>query len=413
MEAFGVEILVAPSLTAGTVAFALLGVAMGTATGLTPGIHVNNAALLLASLAPLVPGPPRFVGVALLSAGIVHSFLDVVPALALGVPDPAMAATALPGHRLVIEGRGREALRLSALGSGLATLLAVPLAIPVTAGMTTAYPVVRAHFPAVLVAVVAFLVATEPTTRSRAGGLLALATSGGLGLLTLDVGIDGLFEVGGVLTPLFAGLFGAPVLLDAMGGTGVPGQADDRVTTSRGMVVLTALAGAVAGAIVGYLPGISSAIAAVLALAVVPGRTGARGFVVATSGVNTSNTIFALFALSALGTPRTGVMVALEESGAPLDLPLLLSGAALASICGFLLVLLLGDGYLRYVGRVRYTRLSVGVLGLLAVASLVFAGPLGFGVFVVSTVVGLIPPRFGARRVHLMGVLIVPLVVGP
>jgi putative membrane protein len=412
MEAFGVEVLVSPGLTLGTVAFALLGVAMGTATGLTPGIHVNNAALLLASLAPLLPGPPQFVGVALLSAGVVHSFLDVVPALTLGVPDPAMAATALPGHRLVIEGRGREALRLSALGSGLATLLAVPLAIPLTAIMTTGYPTVRAHMPAVLVGVVAFLVATEPTMRSRAGGVVALGASGGLGLLTLDVGMAGLFEVGGVLTPLFAGLFGAPVLLDAMGGAGVPGQADARVTTSRGGVAVTALAGAVAGAIVGYLPGVSSAIAAVLALAVVPGRTGARGFVIATSGVNTSNTIFALFALSALGTPRTGVMVALEESGAPLNLPLLLAGAALASICGFLLVLLVGDCYLRYVGQVEYTRLSVGVLALLAIASFVFAGPLGVGVFVVSAVVGMIPPRFGARRVHLMGVLIVPLVVG-
>lgn len=412
MEAIGVEPVIAPTLTAGTVAFALLGVAMGTATGLTPGIHVNNAALLLASVAPMLPGPPQLVGVALLSAGVVHSFLDVIPALTLGVPDPAMAAAALPGHQLVIEGRGREALRLSALGSGLATLLAVPLAIPLTIGMKTAYPVVRAHMPAVLVAVVAFLVATEPSMRGRVGGLIAVGTSGGLGLLTLDVGMSGLFEVGGVLTPLFAGLFGAPVLLDAVDGAGVPRQSDARVTSSRRMVGITAGAGALAGAIVGYLPGVSGAIAAVLALAIVPGRTGTRGFVVATSGVNTSNTIFALFALAALGTPRTGVMVALEETGAPVNLPLLLSGAAIASICGFALVLLVGDSYLRYVGQIDYTRLSVGVLALLAGASLVFAGPLGVGVFVASTLVGLIPPRFGSRRVHLMGVLIIPLVIG-
>lgn len=42
-----------------------------------------------------------------------------------------------------------------------------------------------------------------------------------------------------------------------------------------------------------------------------------------TNGVNTANTVFALFALVVLGTPRAGVMVALQETDAPLDLPIL------------------------------------------------------------------------------------------
>lgn len=412
MDFSGVQPIFAPTLTVGALTFTLLGVGLGTLTGLTPGVHVNNAALLLASLAPMLPGSPRLVGVALLSAGIVHSFLDVIPALALGVPDPAMAATALPGHRLVIEGRGYEALRLSALGSGLAVAFAIPLVVPVTVIMTNVYPTVRSQLPLVLGGVVAFLIATEPSMRGRIGGVLALVISGGLGLATLDIPVDGVLPVGGPLTPLFAGLFGAPVLLEAVGGTGVPAQAGDRIAVTERTVIVTALAGSIAGAIVGYLPGVSSAIAAVLALVFVPGGSGSRGFVVVTSGVNTANTVFALAALVALGTPRTGVMVALDGTGAPLDLPLLVTGGAIASLCGFMLVLLVGDGYIRQVGRVKYTHLSAGVLALLIGASFVFSGILGVGIFAASTLVGLIPPRFGARRVHLMGVLIIPLVMG-
>lgn len=112
--------------------FVAVGVLCGTLSGLTPGLHANNFALLMAAVAPKVPGPPTLVGAAMLAAGVTHTFLDVVPALALGVPDAAMAAVALPGHRLVLEGKGREALRLSALGSVLAVLFAVPLAIPMT-----------------------------------------------------------------------------------------------------------------------------------------------------------------------------------------------------------------------------------------------------------------------------------------
>ncbi len=412
MEVFGARLVMAPATTATALAFILGGVALGTLSGLTPGIHVNNLALLLASVAPAIPGPPELVGAAMLSAGVVHSFLDVVPTLALGVPDPVMAASALPGHRLVIEGQGREAVRLSALGSGLAVAFAVPLAVPVTKVMTTAYPFVRENLPVVLLAVAGFLVVTESTMRARVGGIVALCASVVLGVLTLDLSPAAPLDAGGVLTPLFAGLFGAPVLVDAMDGAGVPEQVDSTVTTARKDVLLTAFAGAVAGAIVGYLPGVSSAIAAVIALALVPGRTGGRGFIVATSGVNTANTVFALFALVALGTPRTGVMVALRETNTPLHLPTLLTSVAVAGIVGFALVLVLGDSYLETVGRADYRKLSVGVLTLLVVASFLFAGVVGIGIFIVSILLGLLPPRVGCRRVHLMGVLMGPLALG-
>lgn len=406
------EVVLAPATSLTLVAFALGGSTLGTLSGLTPGLHANNFALLLASAASAIPGSATAVGVAMLSAGVVHTFLDVVPALTLGVPDAAMAATALPGHRLVIQGRGREALRLSAVGSGLAVALAVPLAVPVTRLMTTIYPTVRAHLPALLVGVVVFLVATESSTRARLGGVVCVAVSGALGAVALDVSPAAPLDAGGMLAPLFAGLFGAPVLVDAMDGAGVPPQADALLAMPERDLGLTALAGSGAGALVGYLPGVSSAIASVVALPAVPGRSGARGFLVATSGANTANTIFALFALLALGTPRTGVMVALESAAVPRSLPVLLSAAVFAAALAFPLVVLLGDGYLRVVGRTDYTTLSVAVLALLTVVSYLFAGLVGVAAFLVAALVGLLPPRFGTRRVHLMGVLLVPLGLG-
>ena len=412
MEVLGTRLLLRPSTTMTTLAFVFGGIVVGTISGLTPGIHVNNLALLLASVAGSIAGPPKMVGAAILAAGVVHSFLDVVPSLALGVPDPVMAAGALPGHRLVIEGQGREALRLSALGSGLAVAFAVPLAIPITAAMTDAYPLVRNHLPFFLVGITAFLVLTEPTTRGKVGGLVVFCTSAVLGILALPLSPSAPLGIGGVLTPLFAGLFGAPVLVDAMNGTGVPPQAEATLTMTHRAIAVTALAGAFAGGIVGYLPGVSSAIAAVIALALVPRRTEARGFIVATSGVNTANTIFALFALVSLGTPRTGVMVALRETNAPLDLPVLLASVAIAGVVGFALVLVLGDTYLEAVGGLNYRRLSIGVLCLLIAASFLFAGVVGVGLFVCSAILGCLPPRLGCRRVHLMGVLLGPLIVG-
>ena len=393
------------------VGFALGGVALGTASGLVPGLHANNFALLLAAFAASIPADPLFVGVAMLTAGVVHTFLDIVPMLTLGVPDAAMAISALPGHRLVLEGRGREALRLSAVGSGLAVAVALPLAIPITWLMTHAYPVVRAHLWIVLGAVVCLLVATESSAEAMVGGLLSFTLAGALGWTTLDVTPEAPLGAGSMLTPLLTGLFGAPILLDAMGGGGVPPQADAKLTMGRRDLGLTAGAGSIAGAVVGYLPGISAAIASVLALPAVPNRDPDRGFIVATSGANTANTVFALFALIALGTPRTGVMVAVDSTGVPLDVPVLLAAVVVGAACGTLLVVALGDRYLLTVGRANYTVVSLVVLGFLACLSFAFTGFLGVVVFGASTVVGLVPPRFDARRVHLMGVLIGPLLI--
>jgi len=404
--------VVDPTFAAGALAFLLGGVALGTASGLVPGLHANNFALLLVGFAPSVPADPLFVGVAMLGAGVVHSFLDIVPALALGVPDAATAVAALPGHRLVIAGRGREAVRLSAVGSGLAVALAVPLAVPVTWAMARAYPTLRAHLPLLLGTVVGLLVLTESSRRAAVGGAVAFLASAALGLATLDVDPAAPLSTGGVLAPLFAGLFGVPVLVDALGGEGVPPQADPRIAMDARALGTSAGAGSLAGAVVGYVPGVSAAIAAVAAMPAVPRESADRGFVVATSGANTANTIFALFALVALGTPRTGVTVAIDRAGVPFALPILLVAAGTAACFGFALVVLLGDPYLRIVGDADYTRLSLGVLGLLALLSYAFAGGFGVGVLVVAGVLGLAPPRVGARRVHLMGVLIGPLIVG-
>ncbi|WP_418285808.1 tripartite tricarboxylate transporter permease [Halorubrum sp. DTA46] len=401
-----------PTFAAAALAFLSGGVALGALSGLVPGLHANNFALLLAGLAPSIPADPLLVGVAMLGAGVVHSFLDIVPALALGVPDAATAVAALPGHRLVVAGRGREAMRLSAVGSGIAVALAVPLAVPITWAMVRGYPTVRAHLPLLLAGVVVFLVVTESSKRAAVGGLVAFLASAALGVLTLDVDPAAPLDAGGILAPLFAGLFGAPVLVDALGGEGVPPQSDARITMGSRDLGVSAGAGSLAGAVVGYVPGVSAAIAAVVALPAVPRSEADRGFIVATSGANTANTIFALFALVALGTPRTGVTVALDRAEVPFALPILLVAAATAAACGFGLVLLVGDAYLRVIGSADYTRLSISVLALLAGLSFAFAGSFGVGVFVVAGLLGLVPPRLGARRVHLMGVLIGPLILG-
>ncbi|MDS0299220.1 tripartite tricarboxylate transporter permease [Halogeometricum sp. S1BR25-6] len=414
-----------------TLGFVAGGICLGTASGLIPGLHVNALALLLAAAAPTLPGPPAAVGAAVLAAGVVHTFLDVVPALVLGVPDAATAAGSLPGHRLVLAGRGKEALRLSALGSGAAVAVAVPLSLPLSTLVAAGRTELNAALPFLLAAVVCLLVAAEPTWRRRLAAVGCFGLAAALGFLALDAPTAGALvpdAAASMLAPLFAGLFGAPVLVDALSGRGaIPPQVERGVALPPRTTLRAALSGVGGGALVGYLPGVSAGVATVLALGGVGGETGAeatphggrertdRAYVVATSGADTATAVFAATALTVLGDERSGVAVALSAvggGGSPFGSVPALAVVVFAAGVGTALVPLAGDRYLAAVGRLPHRPLSLAVLVLLWVLSAGFAGWPGLCAFAVAALVGLAPPRLGVRRVHLMGVLLAPVAVG-
>ena len=413
---------------AAVVGYACVGVGLGTVTGLIPGLHVNSVAFVLVGVAPGLDGPGAAVAAAILAAGVVHTFLSIVPGLVLGVPDAATAPGVLPGHRLVLAGRGREAIRLSALGSGIALAGSVAVALPLSQVVAAGREWLLAALPVLLAAVAGLLILAEPTRRGKIGGAVCLAVATGLGLLALDLPASGPLSPDGaasMLAPIFGGLFGAPILLDALDARGAipPQDGTDLGVAPRG-VARAALSGVAGGTLVGYLPGVSAGVAAVLALGGAggsgpAGRGSDRAYVVATSGADTATAVFAVASLAVLGAPRSGVTVAISELGgagaasAPgFGLVGMLLVVVFAAGLGIVLLVTVGDRYLDAVRRLPRRPLVVGVLCLLFALAVGFAGVLGGAVFCVAAVVGLLPPRVGARRVHLMGVLLGPVALG-
>ncbi len=110
----------------------IIGVLCGAVTGLIPGIHVNTVgAFTFASSATILAFlSPEFLGVFLISMSISHALLEFIPSMFLGVPEEGTVLSVLPGHHLMLEGRGKEAIRLVALGGFgaiMVTILLLPL----------------------------------------------------------------------------------------------------------------------------------------------------------------------------------------------------------------------------------------------------------------------------------------------
>jgi len=110
------------------VAALIVGILFGTATGLFPGIHINLVAVGLLALL----GGAYFSGVEslvlvvfIVAMAVTHTFIDFIPSVFLGAPEEDSFLSVLPGHQLLKEGKGYEAVVLTLYGS----LIALPIVL--------------------------------------------------------------------------------------------------------------------------------------------------------------------------------------------------------------------------------------------------------------------------------------------
>ncbi|KYK31153.1 MAG: hypothetical protein AYK23_00770 [Candidatus Proteinoplasmatales archaeon SG8-5] len=159
--------------------FTLIGCLAGIITGLIPGIHVNNVAyMILASQAALVSfalavfgwaSPTATELVIIVSAlvmgnVITHTFLDFIPSVFLGAPEGETALSVLPGHRMMLAGRGYEAVKCSVIGSFGAVVGALVLLIPmrlIIGSPVHAYDTLASWMHLLLISISVFLIMTE------------------------------------------------------------------------------------------------------------------------------------------------------------------------------------------------------------------------------------------------------------
>jgi putative membrane protein len=166
--------------------FSAFGALLGALTGITPGVHVNTLCLvLLSSLPAILPvascaalwigasaeSVPFLMACLIVSAAVSHSFLDFLPSIFLGAPDEDEAVSALPGHRLLLQGRGLEAVAHAAHGSlvggSVAVLLSVFLYF-VLGPPLNLYTFVDSFAPVAVVSAILLMVLSERKGTARA-----------------------------------------------------------------------------------------------------------------------------------------------------------------------------------------------------------------------------------------------------
>lgn len=420
-------ILLAISLFIGTIA--------GIIAGLLPGVHVNNTSAVLLGLSPslVIAGlPPLYIAIMIIASTISQSFFDMIPAIFLGAPEDSTALATMPGHRLMLAGKGIEAVRLSAMGSGLSIAISLLLLLPLAGFFMIFYPAIQENMAIILILISIFILLSNnghgafPDIFDRfkqiSWALTIFVISGMLGVIafSMESELDPFIRLGEpeMLLPLLSGLFGAPALIISLNKRqNIPRQADKSISTYGYDILKGAALGTAAGSIVSWFPGVSSGVATTITGIFSKGRDedSDRVYLISSSGVNTSNAIFSLVALFIIMKPRSGAVAAAQELlGGTIDLItfiLFLMAICFTGIISYFMALMIGSYAAGIFSRIDYGMLNKAVLCFLVIMCLSMTGILGLSVYLISTIIGMASYFIEVRKTCLMGVLLVPCIL--
>lgn len=433
--------------------FCLLGVLTGIATGLLPGLHVNNIALILLSLSGVFVSAFSFlsgmgfssdfifllISVYIISCSLSHTFLDCIPSTFLGAPDPDTALSVLPAHSLLMEGKGFEAVSLSALGSFGAVLFCFLLLVPIRfiiGSPVFFYETLREIMLFVLLAVSILMICTEkskiqcfglkrywPSIFGMFFALFVFLLSGFFGFVVFEMVVESPIGLESpVLFPALAGLFGMPTLVTSlMTSPIIPEQKICDTVLDRGTKkssFLSVITGSLGGILVSIIPGITSATGTVISMNV-RGESDKRQTIITLSAVNTACAFFVVVMMFVILRSRSGAALAVMEIIAieewsdvliPQYLCYLLIAVLLAGTFSYFLTLKIGKIFAKKFANVPYTLIVKLTISMVVVLVFLFTGFMGLIVLLFATFIGLLPVEFGVRRSHCMGILLIPII---
>jgi len=395
----------------------LLGLLAGTLTGLIPGIHINLVAIITISFSTflLTITSPLTLAIFITSMAITHTFMDFIPSIFLGAPDEDSFLSVLPGHKLLLRGRGYFAIIFTLYGS-LAALLIIILFTPIFLYLLpTIYPFIQKIMPIVLIAVSLFLINSEKNNKLWA--LFIFLIAGFLGIAVLNINVKE------PLLPLLTGLFGASNLIISIGQkTKIPKQRIfplKNIRLSKDSIQRASLASILAAPFTAFLPGLGASQAALIGRSFLNIKD-QREFLFLLGAINTIVMGLSFIALYSINKTRTGAAAAISQLISDLtltNLSIIIMTIIISGLLSFILTINLAKLAAKNIHKVSYNKLSLIILSILIIIILIFSDNTFLGrslailTFITSTSLGIFTISKNIKRMHLMGCLLLPTIL--
>ncbi len=387
----------------------LAGIIFGCIAGLIPGLHPNTITVGLLSISPFLLSfaSPLLLAIFIISVATSNTFIDSIPSCYLGAPEESTALGVLPMHRLLLEGKGHEAISLTVLG-GIGSIILGVILIPVLIpSFKFIFPYLKKSIIYLLIFSVLFLFYREKTSRFYA--MLIFFLSGILGIMTLN--FPNLTEP---LFPLFSGLFGiSSLVLSLNENTKIPKQVITSPEIDKKTIFKTIPASVFSGGLVSTLPALGPSQAAILGSSII-GKLSTRGFIVLIGGIDTVNFVLSFISLYLLDKARNGAVVAISKIMGEITINefiLFISIAMISAGIGAILTIYISKIFAKLIQKVNYQKLIISIISLIIFLVLLISGFYGFLILIVGTFIGIIPSLTNTGKNHLMGALMLPVIL--
>lgn len=396
----------------------ILGILAGTTTGLIPGIHINLVAILVLSLAFISQLPITTLLIFITAMAITHTFIDFIPSIFLGAPDEDTALGVLPGHKLLLNGQGHHALKLTLLGSTIAVLTLI-IVIPVFIfAIPKIYPTLQKMMAFFLIWIVIFLIYSEKESKTKA--VLIFVMAGFLGLATLNLNVEQ------PLLPLLTGLFGTSTIIYSIKSkTIVPEQKIEKLKINKKDLIGPTLTTLFISPICSFFPGLGSSQAAIIGSEIMPkispdkktpdnqDNLNSEEFLILLGSINTIVMSVSFVTLFLFQKTRTGAAFAISQITqlSTTDLATILITIILSAIIAIPISLTISKFIAKRIHKISYTKISIPILIFLIIITALFTGIIGLIILTVATILGLTCIEIQTRRSFLMGAILIPTII--
>jgi putative membrane protein len=385
----------------------LIGIILGIVTGLLPGIHTNLLSTILVALSSFflkIFSPIELVTL-IVAMGITNTFIDTIPSIYLGAPDEDSALSILPGHRMLLEGKGHEAVCYTVIGSAVAIILFVAL----TPLLFFVLPITQSFFERMmaflLIWTCIFLIWKEKESRERSIFVFFLA--GFLGIASLNMGANQ------PLLPLLTGLFGISTLIFSIScKSKIPPQKTDFPSINPKELTKPTLATAIVSPICSFLPGLGASQSALIGSELFK-KMKPSSFLILVGSTNTLVLATSFVILYLTNKKRTGIAGAISEIMRLnfRELIVIIVITLITSAISIFLAIKISKLFAKYLHRLDYPKLSKIVIIFLTLVTLFIGGFKGLMILAGSTFLGLAATYLGVRKGFLMGCLLVPTIL--
>ncbi len=337
---------------------------------------------------------------------IAHIFLDFIPSCFLGSPGPSNVLAVMPAHRLLLKGRGYEAIKLSVLGCTIGLLLVIILAVPIYYITRLAYPMINEYIAYILIAASLIMIIKEKDSRLSAFFVFSLSGILGVTVLTMP-------NLNQPLMPLLSGLFGSSMLILSINqSTVMPKQDLISAKIRKKEAAKAVLSGMAASVLTAFLPGISSSESAFLATSFFK-KIKLKTYLILLGSISSIVAILSFIAAFSIGRLRSGSIAAIQaiaQNLTPAHLILIILISILSSIPSIILTLFIAKRFSAIITKLSYRKICISILALITAIVIIISGPLGLLVFAISTALGILPSLLHIRHSHLMGCLVMPII---